>query len=322
MAIPKPPIARSARRLAALALPVLVLAGCAGSTPLIPERPGLYAVTGAEGTELTRLGGARGEQWAALNDLPPDARFVVAAAGLGQAQSAYPKALHLRAAAWVRSEIGPDGNARPVTGKDWAVPDLESYRVPADYEYVGTREGMDVVQLVPKNPLDPGLYKLTARIAEGRDYAARLGIAAAGLNRSAYAQDHCVDRLIGQDRSYRPCEAAPPVPETGPAATAALDDGGAAGAPALEIGDLELDRVEREAGTVLLVRGRVKNTSQSRQPVPRIQGELLDGDGAVLQRWSFTANARRLDPGASTDFTTVRDLTGDGRRQVRVTFQN
>jgi hypothetical protein len=374
---------------AALLAPALILAGCAGGGSTLPEKPGIYAKrTTDEGEQLIRLGQQGGQGWARASNLSPDVELLIASAGMGTDPSLFDDYVTLTRAGWVRSEIGEDGTVRPTAGREYAAPDLPDYRLGMSYSYVGARNGLHVVRATPDGRLQPGFYAVEAAPAASRDVRGHFGVQADQLDRDRYAQNNCLDRLIGEaGPSYRPCAAdagrgqagtqaaegdsraadgesgsaavgaveqrrlqAPEITrertgEPGSAADparraqdgrSARDAGAGAAAdpaqpaagersidsltPGLHIRDLSVDRARRPEGDVLLIRGEVVNADTEAHDLPGLRGSIVHPNGEVLQRWTFQPNARRLGPGESTRFTTVRDATEEGGKRVEIRF--
>ncbi|MBK1696166.1 hypothetical protein [Rhodovibrio salinarum] len=192
----------------ALLAPALVLAGCAGSEKTLPGQSGIYAKTRGEESRLIRLGAAgHAAQWSSANNLPGNVRLLVANRGMGSDPSLFDDYVTLTRAGWVRSEIQSDGSVQPTMGQQYAVPELAEYRVPISLSYVGRENGLDIVRVTPKTPLEPGLYSIEADPAASQSVSGRFGVQAGQLDRRRYARNHCLDRYAGAQTEYRACDA-------------------------------------------------------------------------------------------------------------------
>jgi predicted Zn finger-like uncharacterized protein len=64
---------------------------------------------------------------------------------------------------------------------------------------------------------------------------------------------------------------------------------------------------------MLLVEGRIVNTSERSRSLPLIRASIIDANGGVVNDWTFEAEAASLPPGGATTFrTSAKDPPRDG----------
>lgn len=294
-----------------LAGSLAVVAGCswvgwgsqAPQAHNLPAVEGLYADTG---TQLVRLDGNPEWEvatWDERANLDPYIRFLVYHSALGQLGRPVGDAVRLQKAVWVRSQIDADGSISPVGGERWVVSNLERFAVPVDVRQVDGRA--DVVQAVPLQPLEPGLYSLQLQTSTGHaDLTSRFGVHWPHVDRQAYSAATCVDRYLGAGASYRPCGEQ---------------------ADVLSAQGLALYLVDPEVqpaldGRAMRVQGVIVNTSDQPRRVPSLEGNLRAVDGRVLHQWQFATQATELGPGESTAFRTEVRNPPAGTHDVNVKF--
>ena len=72
-------------------------------------------------------------------------------------------------------------------------------------------------------------------------------------------------------------------------------------------------------GPVIEITGQLRNPADDAAPSPLLQAEALGPDGELLSRWTFAANAARVDAGGVVDFTT-RAPAPTGVAEVALSF--
>lgn len=292
----------------AAGLLALALGACAQDgadrNTFIPERAGLYAVTG--GGDVLRLDGTRlweAESWDERSTLDRHTRFVVRDRGLRMVGDDLGEAVALYRVAWVRSRIGPDGNAMPVVGRQWSVPQDESFRVAVDLFRVRGQD--DVVRVVPREPLESGLYSL--RVATGEDWRhGRLGVNWASLDRDRYATANCVDEYVnaaGGRSGFGLCAERAPF-----------------GSRGLRV-FLATPRVEMvNGGDRLIVPGVVVNMSGQDKSVPTMIAKVRGANGEVIRQTTVKATPSALQPDDIASFEIGLDDPPADARSVDVEF--
>jgi hypothetical protein len=89
----------------------------------------------------------------------------------------------------------------------------------------------------------------------------------------------------------------------------------------LAFDDLEVRLTETVDGTAVVLSGSVVNTSEQERALQPIAASLLDGDGAVLERWVIGTGRDSLAPGEQVDFSTRRNRWPDGTVSLRFGLQ-
>jgi hypothetical protein len=288
--------------LSGVALLVTACAGLNQPARLLPEEQGLYA---SSGEQLVRLNGSpewETKTWSQRSNLGPRTDFVIyhpAVALLSGAE--IEGAIKLEQVSWVRSEVAADGSITPVQANSWATSRLEAFRVPLDFQRVDLRR--DMLVAIPARPLQPGLYSLQFRTAEGV-YNTRVGIGWPTVNRKDYAAATCVDRYPGSEQLYRQC---------GQQQVAAASGG-------LNLYLVTPQAIPSPVGRAMVIQGVIVNDSDSAQTVPLLSGYLHRNDGQVLRRWQFAAPAAQIGPGESITFRSEVPDPPAGAHSVRVRF--
>lgn len=286
----------------------------------VPEDPGLYALTGSD--ELRRLDGPAAwerETWPRRSDLDPGVEFIVFEPGIGGAVDGGAAPARLWRVAWVRSDILPTGAAAPAKGSEWVLAGLDTQAEPVTTTWHPEIRGL--FHLAPSQPLAPGLYELG--LTGGGGERARIGVAWSSVDKRDYAAANCVDRIVGEPVSFRPCGAAgagagmvqearavAPQPIGAPARPQP-----ASAPPPLRI--TLGDPVRENDG--LRIHGSVVNTSAKAQRIPMLQGTILDASGTPADRWFFEAPEPSVGPGQQVSFTSWR-RTPPGAARLDVDF--
>lgn len=269
-----------------------LLSACAGGGPSgpripVPEDYGIYAIMNED--ELRRLDGTEKwevETWNQRADLPPSQQFVVYDPMLSD-RDVGDVEVEIWRVAWVRSAIRDDGSAAPVEGSQWAVAPLERFRVPMSLRRVVDHP--DMLHLVPRDRLRPGLYALQLRQGSALRNA-RFGVQWNSVDRRDYSASHCVDRRAGSPARFQPCTAGP-------------DDHAAAGGP--RDFAIRLDEPVKTAiagRPLLIVQGTITNRAAAPRRVPMLQATLQDRQGTVLHRLPFAPHQSELAAGQSAPF--------------------
>lgn len=303
----------------------LALAACggpeftAGGRALpTPDDPGLYVLTA--GDELRRIDGSpewEEETWPSRSDLRPDVEFIIYEPALADAARSGEGAIRLWRVAWLRSELEPTGQAAPVSGSQWVVAGLDGLAVPLAATPHPEERG--VIHLRPAEGLSPGLYELRSEPAAGPVHSGRIGIRWSSTDKRAYSAAHCVDRVVGGEKRFRPCTAsngarAEAAGSTGMSSPTSMTTTQSA-ADALKI---ELfDPVPENGG--LTVRGRVTNRSDAPRSVPMLKGTILDRSGNPTDSWLFTTPESTVPAGGTIAFTTWRPAS-EGAARINVDF--
>ncbi|MAJ63489.1 MAG: hypothetical protein CL558_09405 [Alphaproteobacteria bacterium] len=84
----------------------------------------------------------------------------------------------------------------------------------------------------------------------------------------------------------------------------------------LELPEVTSTRSLENGSTVLVVEGKVANTSDQNKRLPTLRAELLDADDQVISNWTFTLDLGVVAAGAEVPFTEV--LIDPDPRAVRV----
>lgn len=93
-------------------------------------------------------------------------------------------------------------------------------------------------------------------------------------------------------------------------------------ATVLRVEDIKVNRVSQDGVPVLLIEGRVINTSGAPRPVPTLRGILQDANEREVQSWTFTVPADRLDGGQSVVFKTEVRQPAAAAQRVSIVFDN
>lgn len=277
----------------------LALAGCGVIGRDSPERYGLYA---DDDGDLVRLDGDEAWEratWSDRSDLDPDVTFVVYAPGVSKG-AMLNASVRLQHVAAVRHSVGPSpGMVEASQTRQWASADHRDLDVPVDFGPY--EETMDAITVIPRRPLDPGLYSLQVETTSGLR-TARIGIDWGRVDKVAYAARYCVDRYrTTEDTVYLPCR----------------DDAPGAGL------DLTLDRPIQQqlaGATVMVVRGQVRNQTAEQRPVPQLVGQLRAADGTVLKEWPIVPPTPLVAPNDSVAFRSTVDQLPQGVSSVHVNF--
>lgn len=301
-------------RAATLAVLATALVGCAFSGPelignegsrrqlVVPDEAGIYYLWD---DELRRLDGEpewERETWDQRSNIPRKSEFVIRAKTIA---TAGPQQFDvgLRKVAWVRSVVSANGEVMPVDGTQWVAVPVSSLAVPV--ELLRADEQPDLVHLVPRQPLEPGLYSVYLRTPNG-SREARFGIEWPQTDKQAYASTVCVDRYVNAEPAYRPCQ----------------NQGAMNSAGGLEIHLVKPEKQRTGSGQVMVVSGVIVNASDTERRVPPLAGELRNADGDVLAKWQFDPASSRLAPGKSTSFRSTIDNTPPQTHSVHVNFVN
>jgi hypothetical protein len=291
---------RMARSAAAMTL-AAALTACASYRPPfpIPDEPGLYALT--PNSELQRLDGDQKwevKTWPERANLSPHTEFVILDPDLASDSQPAPERFEIYRVALVRSEIGSNNLAMPITGNSWVVARIAPLRVPFRIERAPRTP--EAVHIIPAS-LEPGLYSLRLN-GNGVAHEARLGVQWDAVDKRQYSAANCVDRYTAQGTSYKTC--------TG--------QGGAM--PAISTEGLEITLVDPlRNGNHLVVQGVVTNTTDQTKPLPALQVILQDQSGQELSRHVVQPRVAELGPGKRLPFR-AEVLRPIGPAKVRVAF--
>lgn len=281
------------------------MTACASYRPPfpIPDEPGFYALS--RSNELQRIDGDKAwevKTWAERSSLSPATQFVILDSSL--ANELEPQArIALWRVAWVRSEVGANNLAMPVSGNSWAVAPIASQRVPISIERAPRTP--EAVHIVP-TALKPGLYALQLS-GNGIVREARLGVQWGAVDKRQYSAVNCVDRYTAQGSAYKSC--------TGQTAANQSESAQPISAEGLEITLVDPLR----DGNHLIVQGVVTNTTDQTKIVPPIQVVLRSKAGQELTRDVIRPQNVELGPGKRMTFKT-EILHPMGPAKVRVTF--
>lgn len=284
----------------ALAL-TAALSSCTGLDG-IPRKSGLYAV---EDERLQRLDGDREweqKTWEDRSSFAPDVSFLIRDPELAVPAADLGRAVRLHKVGWVRSEISREGDILPASGNQWVDADIAALAVPAQLHRDADHQ--EVVRVVPRQPLAPGLYTLRTQF-RSKLTNTRFGVGWPAVDRRHYAAANCVDRYSDGPVRYRPCA------EQQLAIASAL---------------LRVHLVKPEIRALpgqarqLIVKGVVVNTSDRSHQVPPLTAELVTDRGLVVERWEFSTDDAELPPGASIPFESRLSNPPSGATDVHVTF--
>ncbi|MGE0255820.1 MAG: hypothetical protein AB7N54_16950 [Alphaproteobacteria bacterium] len=277
----------------------IAVAACGSVGDDTPARYGLYA---DDDGDLVRLDGDEAWEratWSDRSDLEPDVTFVVYSPGLSRG-GMMGSSVRLQRVASVRRTIGPKpGIVEASQTTQWYPADDAALDVPVDF---GPYDDVaDAISVIPRRPLEPGLYSLQVETTAGKR-TARVGIGWSRVDRLAYAERYCVDRYrTDSDTIYLPCR----------------DEAPGAGL------DLALDRPVQEkiaGATVMVVRGEVRNPTPEQRPVPQLVAQLRATDGTVLKEWLIVPPTPILAPNESVAFRSTVDQPPTGVTTVHVNF--
>lgn len=278
----------------------------------LPSRYGLYAL---QDEKLGRIDGDRDYQiatWEGRSALTPEVTFLLFDRALGDRSVRLQDTVKLRRLAHLRNDISETGAVKPMTRDAWVAADLPEFSVPLDFAPVSGNPEM--VRAMPSKPLPSGLYALELRHG-GAAVGGRFGVGWGGADQAAYMAANCVDRYAGKPVTYRACADGPPQGAAKPAGTAA-----AALPQGLELRQVQANKTTDQGMPILTLQGVIVNSSNRVQAVPQLEAVIRDPQGAELDRWTFAAELRQLQPGASTGFRTETIYPTTTSTNVAVTF--
>ena len=90
-------------------------------------------------------------------------------------------------------------------------------------------------------------------------------------------------------------------------------------APGLEIRNVAASPAVKDDQSLLVIEGRIVNTTDATQPVPALKVTLTDQQGSIVDEWRVAAKTAALAPGDSTSFNT-RKPRPDNVRNVSIVF--
>lgn len=268
------------------------LAGCAGgqySDPVAEAasaeitQAGIYAY---DDGDIVRLSGSpewERQTWEDREDLSSDIVLIVYDPSL-LASAVSQDAVSLREVAWVEQEIVAQTGVAGAAGESpWVATDLAEFEHPVDISPLGSNPQM--LRVTPRSALDPGLYSIALDGPEEGMFA-RFGVGWTSLDMNSYAESHCVDRYRASDRTvYARC-------------------GTQMGAEGLAIRDLHTETLSSASPDVLVLKGKVENTTDHPAQVPPLLATVSDAGGTPLQEWTFSTEPNFLMPGETTFFQT------------------
>ncbi|MBK1667995.1 hypothetical protein CKO28_08090 [Rhodovibrio sodomensis] len=88
----------------------------------------------------------------------------------------------------------------------------------------------------------------------------------------------------------------------------------------LELRDVTRTRRLIDGRSLLVIEGRVVNTTGSPRELPVLEVALFDAAGDEVARWQVEAQTRRLGPGESTAFETRRENPPETAREFALSF--
>ncbi len=301
---------RIVRIVAVLAM-TATLSACAIYKPPfpIPEEAGLYVMTGGE--NLQRLDGNadwENTTWPERSSLAPTVKFVVSDPSIASDPATAAGRVELWRVAWVRSEIGTNHLAMPVSGSSWALARLDPFRV--SFTTMRAPRSPQAMLIVPTEPLSAGLYAFRLN-SQGVSREARLGVLWNSVDQRQYSAVNCVDRYLGSAATYQTCMNGS---DTQQAATQKTK----MPAPASNGLTITLDKpVQNDMG--VLIRGVVTNTTAHTKHLPLLQVTLQDASGQAIRRSIIQPSAAELGPGQRLIFKD-QILNGAGAAKVNVKF--
>lgn len=288
----------------AVLLPVI---GCGGSDRSakklsdmqMPDQFGLFAII--DDDELQRLDGEKKweiETWDDRSELPPETEFIISDRILAQSTDRLPSIIHLYRVAGLRNIVTEDGKTKTADGRHWVTAKREELSVPLDFGPVPGR--MDTIRATPATPLQPGLYALVLSSGETQ-VMARLGVEWPDVDKDAYAQTNCVDRIQRDRASYRLCSEG--IPGEG-----------------LRIEMTDPRGFNTTSGAVLTVQGTITNTSDKVRKVPAILAIIEDESARQLMQMTFAAPISSLNPGQNVAFRELIENPPQSASRVRLSF--
>lgn len=88
----------------------------------------------------------------------------------------------------------------------------------------------------------------------------------------------------------------------------------------LELRDVTRTRRLVDGQSLLVIEGRIANTSEAERTVPTLRVALYDAAGDEVIAWTFQAAQRTLPPGGETSFSTQREDPPSTAREFALTF--
>jgi len=265
--------------------------GCAGTPSskqqaVVPRPPteGLYVLYNGKMGRLDDNPDKILKTWPIRSNLGPNLEFVIRHPAIA-ASGSPGQLVSLRQVAYVRSNIATSGTVHKNKRTEWVVASLAPLYVPA--RVVQDSRDPTLVQVIPNEPLTPGLYSLTLQTGKSA-VAGRFGVEWSKSDKQQYASTHCVDRYLTTPVLYRPCDERDGVDKA-----------------ALKVQALNVTKVLVNSAPALAIEGRLKNTSSKRQVVPTMVAVLNDKQGREIKRWTFAPDAKELSPGNSVTFRTL-----------------
>lgn len=281
------------RRLFLVALLAAGVGGCAGrpdskaSQAVVPHPPteGLFVVYNGKMGRLDDAPDKILKSWPIRSNLGPNLEFVVHHPAVAAGGGSPGQLVALRQVAYVRSNIAASGTVHKNKKTEWIVASLNPLYVPT--RVVQDSKDPTLLQVIPTEPLTPGLYALSLRTGNSA-VTGRFGVEWSKLDKEQYASTHCVDRYLTKPVLYRPCDERDGVEKA-----------------VLKVQALNVTKVLVNSSPALAIEGRLRNTSSKRQAVPTMVAVLNDKQGKEIKRWTFVPDAKELSPGNSVAFRTL-----------------
>ena len=208
--------------------------------------------------------------------------------------------ISLQKVARVRTDVSKTGALRKAAKTERVTANVPSYSVPVTV----TRHDNNprVLLVTATEPLKPGLCSITYRADQNRG-GGRFGIGWSGIDKAQYASRYCVDRYLTKPAMYRPC--------------AEHDNLESA---ALKVHGLQVSKqvISGKPVLVLVLEGRLTNSSAKQQKVPVLLAVINDKNGKELSRWTFQPKVTQLRPGATLSFRTGTTMPPKGTAGVAV----
>jgi hypothetical protein len=220
----------------------------------------------------------------------------------------------------VRNNVKANGRAKPTSKAEWVVANLPEDKIPVTV--VRDSNTSHQLRVTANQPLAPGLYAITYNTGRDR-IGGRFGVGWAAADKTQYASMHCVDRYAGNPASYRPCNeftAAKPVvkqPAAKPVVQSSVGQSSVGSSP-IQISGLKVHKEIVGGKPLLVLQGKMMNTSSSTQKVPPLLAVITDKQGRELARWPFRTLADQLPPGGSADFQTSTDSPPKGTASIAI----
>jgi hypothetical protein len=267
-------------------------AGCAGTNEsksrVVSARPptqGLYVVIDGKMGRLDDAPDKVLKNWPIRSNLASNVEFLIYNPAIADSVGSTGRLVSLRQVAYVRANIATSGTVHKNKKAEWIVANLDPLNVPA--RVLQDSKDPTLLRVIPNEPLRPGLYALILRTGN-TTVTGRFGVEWGKSDQQQYASTHCVDRYLTTPVLYRPC-----------------DERDAIENAALKVQALNISKALVNSLPALVIEGRVKNTSATRQTVPPLLVVLNDKQGKEIKRWTFLPDAKELSPGTSVAFRTT-----------------